>query len=67
MPAQEASPATACMFAIIQNAFNNNYATFGIFGDVTKTALPGVSMPSDPRFVTLVAPVSVFDGIRVNL
>src|SRR5215469_4402990 len=24
------------LFAIIQNLFNNNYATFGIFGDVTK-------------------------------
>ena len=54
------------LFAIIQNLFNNNYATFGIFGDVTKTPLPGVANPSDPRFVTLAAPVAVFGGIRVT-
>jgi len=54
------------LFAIIQNLFNNNYATFGIFGDVTKTPLPSVANPSDPRFVTLAAPVSVFGGIRVR-
>jgi len=54
------------LFAIIQNAFNNNYATFGIFGDVTKTPLPGVAMPSDPRFVTLAAPLAVFGGVRVR-
>ena len=54
------------LFAIIQNAFNNNYATFGIFGNVTRTPLPGVPMPSDPRFVTLAAPVSVFGGVRVK-
>ena len=54
------------LFAIIQNLFNNNYATFGIFGDVTKTPLPGVASPSDPRFVTLAAPVAVFGGIRVK-
>ena len=54
------------LFAIIQNLFNNKYATFGIFGDVTKTPLPSVANPSDPRFVTLAAPVSVFGGIRVR-
>jgi len=54
------------LFAIIQNLFNNNYATFGIFGDVTKTPLPGVANPSDPRFVTLAAPVAVFGGVRVR-
>ena len=47
------------LFAITQNLFNNNYATFGIFGDVTKTPLPGVTDPSDPRFVTLAAPVAM--------
>jgi iron complex outermembrane receptor protein len=54
------------LFAIIQNLFNNNYATFGVFGDVTKTPLPGVANPSDPRFVTIAAPVAVFGGIRVK-
>jgi hypothetical protein len=46
--------------------FNNNSATFGILGDVTKTPLPGVANPSDPRFVTIAAPVSVFGGVRVR-
>jgi iron complex outermembrane receptor protein len=54
------------LFAIIQNLFNNNYATFGIFGDVTKTPFPGVANPSDPRFVTLAAPVAVFGGLRIT-
>jgi iron complex outermembrane recepter protein len=54
------------LFAIIQNLFNNNYATFGIFGDVTKTPLPGVPNPSDPRFVTIAAPVAVLGGLRVR-
>jgi len=54
------------LFAIIQNLFNNQYATFGVFGDVTKTPLPGVANPSDPRFVTLAAPVAVFGGLRLR-
>jgi iron complex outermembrane receptor protein len=54
------------LFAIIQNLFNNQYATFGVFGDVTKTPLPGVANPSDPRFVTLAAPVAVFGGLRIR-
>jgi iron complex outermembrane receptor protein len=54
------------LFAIIHNVFNNNSATFGILGDVTKTPLPGVANPSDPRFVTIAAPVSVFGGVRVR-
>jgi iron complex outermembrane receptor protein len=54
------------LFAILQNVFNFNYATFGIFGDVTKTPLPGVPMPSDPRFVTITAPISVFGGVRIT-
>jgi iron complex outermembrane receptor protein len=54
------------LFAIIQNLFNNNYATFGIFGDVTATPLPGVPNPSDPRFVTVGAPLAAFGGIRIR-
>ena len=54
------------LFAIIQNLFNNNYATFGIFGDVTATPLPGVPHPSDPRFVTVAAPLAAFAGIRIR-
>lgn len=54
------------LFCIVQNLFNNNYATFGIFGDVTKTPLPGLANPSDPRFVTLAAPVAVFGGLHIK-
>ena len=54
------------LFVILQNLFNNQYATFGIFGDVTKTPLPGVSNPSDPRFVTFAAPLAAFGGVRVR-
>ncbi|HYZ39255.1 MAG TPA: TonB-dependent receptor, partial [Stellaceae bacterium] len=54
------------LFALIQNLFNKNYATFGIFGDVTKTPLPGVPNPSDPRFITMAAPLSAFGGLRIR-
>jgi iron complex outermembrane recepter protein len=54
------------LFALIQNLFDRNYATFGIFGDVTKTPLPGVPNPSDPRFITVAAPLAVFGGVRVK-
>ena len=53
--------------ALIQNLFNRNYATFGIFGDVAKVSLPGVPNPSDLRFVTAAAPLAVFGGVRVRL
>jgi hypothetical protein len=53
--------------ALIQNLFNRNYATFGIFGDVAKISLPGVPNPSDLRFVTAAAPLAVFGGVRVRL
>jgi iron complex outermembrane receptor protein len=54
------------LFTIIQNMFNNNYATFRIFGDVTKTPLPGAPNPTDPRFITVAAPLAVFGGVRVR-
>jgi iron complex outermembrane receptor protein len=54
------------LFAIIQNLFNDQYATFGVFGDVTKTPLPGAPNPSDPRFITVGAPLAVFGGLRVK-
>jgi iron complex outermembrane receptor protein len=54
------------LFAIIQNLVNNHYATYGIFGDVTKTPLPGVPNPFDPRFVTVGAPLAVFGGLRIR-
>ncbi|MBV8506135.1 MAG: TonB-dependent receptor, partial [Alphaproteobacteria bacterium] len=54
------------LFAIIQNFFNNQYASYGIFGDVTKTPLPGVPNPSDPRFITVGTPIAAFGGLRIR-
>jgi len=36
------------LFAIIQNLFNNQYATSGVFGDVTKTPPSGSAKPLRP-------------------
>jgi iron complex outermembrane recepter protein len=54
------------VFGLIQNLFDNKYATFGIFGDVTKTPLPGVANPSDPRFVSVAPPLAAYGGIRIR-
>jgi iron complex outermembrane receptor protein len=54
------------IFALVQNLFDNKYATFGIFGDVTKTPLPGVATPSDPRFVSVAAPLAAYGGMRIR-
>lgn len=54
------------IFALVQNLFDNKYATFGIFGDVAKTPLPGVANPSDPRFVSVAPPLAAFGGLRIT-
>ena len=54
------------MFGLIENLFDREYATFGTFGDVTKTPLPGVANPSDPRFVSVGAPLAAFGGMRIR-
>ena len=54
------------VFGLVQNLFDRKYATFGIFGDVTKTPLPGVTTPSDPRFVSVAPPLAVFGGVRIT-
>jgi len=54
------------LFTLIQNLFNSRYSTFGIFGDVTKTPLPGVANPSDPRFISVGAPLAVYGGVRIK-
>jgi iron complex outermembrane receptor protein len=55
------------LFALVENLFDSKYATFGIFGDVTKTPLPGVASPSDRRFVSVAPPLAAFGGIRIRL
>jgi iron complex outermembrane receptor protein len=54
------------IFALVQNLFDNEYSSFGIFGDVTKTPLPGVANPSDPRFVSVGAPFAAYAGMRIR-
>jgi len=54
------------LFALVQNLTDSKYATFGIFGDVTSAPLPGVAAPSDPRFVSVGAPLAAFGGLRVR-
>lgn len=54
------------LFVLVKNAFDNQYATYGIFNDPTKSPLPGVAAPSDPRFVSVAPPISVFGGIRIK-
>jgi iron complex outermembrane receptor protein len=54
------------LFALIENATDSKYATYGIFGDVTSTPLPGVANPSDPRFVSVGAPIGAFGGVRMR-
>jgi hypothetical protein len=33
---------------------------------VTKTPLPGVPNPSDPRFISLAPPLAAFGGVRIT-
>ena len=53
-------------FGLIKNLFDNKYATYGIFNDPTKSPLPGVANPSDPRFVSVAPPISVYGGIKIT-
>jgi iron complex outermembrane receptor protein len=54
------------LFAQIENLFDSRYATFGTFGDVSKTPLPGVASPSDRRFVSVAPPFAVFGGVKAE-
>ena len=54
------------VFALVQNLFDAKYATFGIFGDPTRTPLPGVANPNDPRFVSVAPPLAAYGGVRLR-
>jgi len=54
------------VFVLIKNLFDNKYATYGIFNDPTKSPLPGVANPSDPRFVSVAPPLAAYGGIRIK-
>jgi iron complex outermembrane receptor protein len=53
-------------YVLLKNLFDNKYATYGIFNDPTKSPLPGVANPSDPRFVSVAPPISVYGGIKIT-
>jgi iron complex outermembrane receptor protein len=54
------------LFALVQNVTNKRYSTFGIFGDASAIPLPGVGTATDPRFVSVAAPIAAFGGMRVR-
>lgn len=54
------------VFALVQNLFDNKYATYGIFNDPTRTPLPGVANPTDPRFVSVAPPLAAYGGVRLR-
>jgi iron complex outermembrane receptor protein len=54
------------LFGLIKNLFDNKYATYGIFNDPTKSPLPGVANPSDPRFVSVAPPIAVYGGVKIT-
>jgi len=55
------------IFALVQNLFDSKYATYAIYGDPTRTPLPGVPNPTDPRFISVAPPLAVYGGVRVKL
>lgn len=54
------------LYGLIKNLFDNPYATYGIFNDPTKSPLPGVANPVDPRFVSVANPISFYGGIKIT-
>ena len=54
------------LFALVKNLFDNKYATYAIFNDPTKSPLPGVANPSDPRFVSVAPPLAAYGGVRIT-
>jgi iron complex outermembrane receptor protein len=57
------------LFAMVQNLFNTQYATFGQFGDPSGIGTPGVPTGGgvNTRFYTPAAPVALFGGVRLRL
>jgi iron complex outermembrane recepter protein len=53
------------LFGVVNNLFDNRFATYGTFFDTSGIAL--ITALTDPRTVTPVQPLSVYGGIRINL
>jgi iron complex outermembrane receptor protein len=61
------------LFLNLENAFDSQYATFGILGDPTGIGVPGVPANGvtngpgvDNRFESPASPISTFAGVRVK-
>lgn len=54
-------------FVRIENVLDEEFATFGTFGDVEELYLQEVPGASDPRFLTPAAPQAIFVGLRMTL
>ena len=52
------------VFGVVQNLFDEKYATFGTFFDPTQ--IPGLGL-AVPRSLTPGAPIGVFVGMRASL
>jgi outer membrane receptor protein involved in Fe transport len=57
----------ARLFVRIENVLDEDYETFGTYGDAASVFLREAPGASDPRFLTPAAPRAVFAGIRVKL
>ena len=57
------------IFGLINNLFNNHYATYGTFFDQTTDAqIAGnpVNFVSDPRTITPAQPIAFYGGVKVT-
>jgi len=55
------------LFAVLDNALDARYATFGVLGDPTGVKAPGVpATGADPRFQSPAAPMAAYGGLRVR-
>jgi iron complex outermembrane receptor protein len=55
------------LFAVVDNALDERYATFGALGDPRGVVAPGVpEAGADPRFQSPGAPIAAYGGLRVR-
>ena len=55
------------IFGIVNNVFNNHYATYGTFFDLGTSAQFAISTPlNDARMITPAQPLSVYGGVKVT-
>ena len=61
------------LFVTLDNAFNAQYATFGVLGDPTGVGAPGIPPDGvtngpgvDNRFLSPASPIAAYGGVRVS-